>query len=93
MKQLTVRIPDEFHGDVAGYAARIGISVNQLILVALNDYLLARTVGVQKSDSDDNDALPDSDDNDVLVERGDSWVDGYRPEASKRSKARKKRRR
>lgn len=38
----TVRIPDPLKDEAAGYAARLGISINALIAVALRDYLDGR---------------------------------------------------
>lgn len=42
MKQVSLRIPDSFHSDVVAYADSIGVSLNQLALVALADYLSLR---------------------------------------------------
>jgi hypothetical protein len=42
MKQVSLRIPDSFHSEVVAYADSIGVSLNQLALVALADYLSLR---------------------------------------------------
>lgn len=42
MKQVSLRIPDGFHSEVVAYADSIGVSLNQLALVALADYLSLR---------------------------------------------------
>jgi hypothetical protein len=42
MKQVSLRIPDEFHSEIVAYADSIGVSLNQLALVALKDYLTLR---------------------------------------------------
>lgn len=47
MKQTTLRIPDGLHSEVSTYAESIGVSVNQLALIALKDYLLARSAAPQ----------------------------------------------
>ena len=39
MKRLTLRLPDELHHAAQTYAQRIGISLNALALVALDDHL------------------------------------------------------
>ncbi|RMG71770.1 MAG: toxin-antitoxin system HicB family antitoxin, partial [Chloroflexi bacterium] len=37
------RIPDDFHREIAAYADSIGVSLNQLALIALKDYLTLRS--------------------------------------------------
>ena len=43
MKQVSLRIPDDFHSEVVAYADSIGVSLNQLALIALKDYLTLRS--------------------------------------------------
>lgn len=42
MASTTLRLPDELRAEADAYAARLGVSLNALIAVALADYLHAR---------------------------------------------------
>lgn len=46
MKQVSLRIPDAFHSEVSAYAESVGVSLNQLALIALRDYLDSRRPAV-----------------------------------------------